>query len=115
MSTAGASLESVVVGAGIGAGQIQYLAAELVVFLDLVLRLGGASGELAMLLAGIDDLAQGFLEAWMIELQVDPQLRAQIGVTVRNHVDALDRGDFLDVLQTFERFDRWANDDVVVR
>ena len=50
----------------------------------------------------------------MIELQVDAQRGAQIGVPVRQHVDALDRGDRLHVLQACERLDRWTDDDVLV-
>src|SRR3982750_1609053 len=46
---------------------------------------------------------------------MDAELRAQIGVTVCNHVDALDCSDRVDVLQSFERLDRRADDDVVVR
>jgi hypothetical protein len=115
MRTIGAGLEAVVVGASIGARQVQYPATELIVLLDLSFRLRGASREFAVLLAGIDYLANSCFESRMIELQMDPQLGAQIGVTVCNHVDAHDRGDLLDILQSFERLDRWANNDVVVR
>ena len=115
MGATGAGLEAVEVGAGVGAGQIQDLAAELPVFLDLRFGLRRASGELAVLLAGIGDRAHGFLEARVVELQMDAQRPAQIGVTVRDHVYALDRGDRVDVLQSFERLDRRAEDDVLVR
>ena len=64
--------------------------------------------------AGLGDGAHDLLEARMIELQVDAQRGAQIGVPVRQHVDALDRGDRLHVLQAFERLDRGAEDDVRV-
>src|SRR5262245_38864953 len=115
MSPCGAGLEAVEVGAGVGAGQIQYLAAELPVFLDLRFGLRGAPGELAVFSAGLRDGAHDFLEARMIELQMDPQGPAQVGVAIRDHVDALDGSDRVDVLQSLERLDRRAEDDVLVR
>src|SRR5262249_9533116 len=115
VSTLGAGLEAVEVGAGVGAGQIQYFAAELPVLLDLRFRLRGAPGELAVFPAGRRDGAHDFLEARMIELQMDPQGPAQVGVAIRDHVDALDGSDRVDVLQSLERLDRRAEDDVLVR
>src|SRR5262245_59355366 len=114
MRAPGARPEAVIVGAGVGAGQVQHPAAELPVFLDLVLGLGGAARELAVLCAGADDLVQGFLEARVVELQMHAQLGAQVGVAVGDHVDALDRGDRLDCLHPLHRFDRGAENDVLV-
>src|SRR5262245_65752904 len=65
--------------------------------------------------AGLRDGAHDFLEARMIELQMDPQGPAQVGVAIRDHVDALDGSDRVDVLQSLERLDRRAEDDVLVR
>src|SRR5687767_470011 len=48
-----AGLKTVEVGAGIGARQVQHLAAELPVFLDLRLGLGRAPRELAVLPASL--------------------------------------------------------------
>src|SRR5688500_9994619 len=62
----GSGLETFKVGAGVGAGQIQYLAPEFPVFLDLRFRLRRASGELAVLPAGLGDGAHDLLEARMI-------------------------------------------------
>src|SRR6185436_11720670 len=67
----GAGLEAIEVGAGVGAGQVQDLAAELPVLLDLLFRLGGAAGELAVLAAGVGYVLHDFLEARMVELQMD--------------------------------------------
>ena len=71
MRSTGSGLEAFKVGAGVGAGQIQDLATEFPVFLDLRFRLRGASGELAVLPAGLGYGAHDLLEARMIELQVD--------------------------------------------
>ena len=111
---AGARLEAVEVRADVVAGQVQHLAPEPPVLLDLCFRLRGAPGELAVLVAGLCDPAHGGLEARVLEVKMDTQPGAQIRVAVGDHVDALDRGDRFDVLEAFERLDRRADDDVGV-
>src|SRR5262249_5296463 len=95
--------------------QIQDLAAQLPVLLDLRLGLRGAARELAVLLARIGDVLHRFLEARVIELQVDAQRGAQIGMPVGDHVYAVHGRNRVDVLQSLERFDRGADDGVLVR
>jgi hypothetical protein len=45
---------------------------------------------------------------------VNPKLRAQVGMPIRDHVDPFDRRNLLDILQALERLDRRAYDDVLV-
>src|SRR5882724_2260429 len=43
---------------------------------------------------------------------VSADARAEVRVTIGDHVDALHRRDRLDIVQALERFDRHADDDV---
>src|SRR4051794_41003064 len=88
--TTRACLETFKISAGVRAGQVQYFATELPVFLDLRFRLRRSPTELAMLFAGVDDLLHCLFESRVIELQMNAQLRTQIRVAVSNHVDAID-------------------------
>jgi hypothetical protein len=54
------------------------------------------------------------LGSWVLEVEVNPKLRAQIGMPIRDHVDVFDRRNLLDILQALERLDRRAYDDVLV-
>src|SRR5262245_47732251 len=112
MCTAGTRLEAIEVGADIVAGQIQHLASEPPVFFDLRFRLRRAPSELAMLAAGLSDPTHGGLEARMLELEVNAKPGAEVRMTVGDHIDALDRSDRLDIIETFERLDRRADDNV---
>src|SRR5207245_4747685 len=69
--TAGAGLEAFQVGARVGAREIQDLASEVPVFLDLRFRLCGAACQLAVLSARRSNGAHDLLETRMLELQVD--------------------------------------------
>ena len=96
------SLEPIMVRAQVRAWQVQHLATPLVVLLDLLLGLGRAAREFAVRVAGIGNTPHHGLKFRVVELQMYAQPRAQIGVALGDHVDAVDGGDFLDVLQPFQ-------------
>ena len=54
------------------------------------------------------------LKVGVLEVEVNPKLRVQIGMPIRDHVDPFDRRDLLDILQAVERLDRREYDDVLV-
>src|SRR3984893_13108320 len=114
MCTARARFHPVKIRAHIVPGQVQDLAAELPIFLDLCLGLRRSSGELAVRIAGRRDPPHRRFESGVLEVEVNPKLRAQVGMPIRDHVDPFDRCDLLDILQALERLDRRAYDDVLV-
>ena len=94
--------------------QVQHLAPELPVFLDLCLGLRRPPSELAVRLASLHDPPHCRLKPRVLQIQMHSQLSAQIRVPVGDHVDPLDRRDCFHVLQPLERLDRRAKNDILV-
>src|SRR3954454_3878141 len=82
MGATGTRLEALEIGADVGAGQVQHLAAEPPVLLDLRLGLCRPAGELAVRLTGLGDPAHGCLERRVLELEMDAQPRTQVRVAI---------------------------------
>src|SRR5438874_4590643 len=114
MCTGRARFHSVEIRAYIVPRQVQHLAPELPIFLDLRLGLRRSPSELAMCIARRRDPPHRRLESRVLEVEVNPELRAQVGMPIRDHVDPFDRRNLLDILQALERLDRRAYDDVLV-
>ena len=113
MCTARARFHPVKIRAHIVARQVQHLAPELPIFLDLRLGLRRSPSELAVCIACRRDPPHRRFESRVIEVEVNPKLRAQVGMPIRDHVDPFDRRNLLDILQALERLDRRAYNDVL--
>jgi hypothetical protein len=94
--------------------QVQDLEPEPPIFLDLRLGLRRSPRELAVGGAGQRNPLYRRFEFRVFEVEVNPKLRAQVGMAIGDHVDAVDRGNLLDILQTLERLDRREQNDVLV-
>ena len=114
MGPARARLHPVEIRAHVVPRQVQHLAAKSPILLDLRLGFRRTPRELAVRLARLHDPAHRRLEFRMLQVEMHSKLRAQIRMTVGDHVDPLDRRDRLDILKPFERFDGRAQDDVLV-
>ncbi len=112
MGASGPRLQAVEIGADVIAGQVQHLAAEPPVLLDLRLGFRRPRGPACRARCRLRDPAYGGLEGRVLELEMNAQARTQVRVAVGDHVDALDGRDRLDVLQALERLDGHADDDV---
>ena len=71
MGPAGARLQAIEIGADVGAGQVQHLAAEPPVLLDLRLGFRRPAGKLAVRGAGLRDPAHRCLERRVLELEMN--------------------------------------------
>src|SRR6516225_5040715 len=111
---AGARLETIEVCADVVAGQVQHLATEPPVLLDLCFRFRGSPGELTVPIASLCYPTHGGLEARVLKVKVDTQPGTQIRVAVGDHIDALHRSNRFDVLEAFKRLNRRTDDDVGV-
>src|SRR3984893_4200668 len=114
MCTARARFHPVKIRAHIVPRQVQHLAPELPIFLDLRLGLRRSPSELAVCIALRRDAPHRLFEGRVFKVEVNPELRAQVGMPIRDHVDPFDRRNLLDILQALERLDRRAYDDVLV-
>src|ERR1700726_253780 len=110
-----ARLHPVKIRAHIVPWQVQHLAPELPILLDLPLGLRRSPSELAVCIACRRDPPHRRFENRVVKVEVNPELRAQVGMPIRDHVDPFDRRNLLDILQALERLDRRAYDDVLVR
>ena len=108
MRAGGARFHPVEIRAHVVPRQVQHLAPELPIFLDLCLCLGRSASHLAVCIAGRGDPPNGRFEGRVFKVEVNPELGAQVGMSIRDHVDPFDRRYLLDILQTLERFDRRA-------
>src|SRR5271166_2203591 len=70
--------------------------------------------ELAVCIARRRDPPHRRFEGRVFKVEVNPELRAQVGMPIRDHVDPFDRRNLLDILQALKRLDRRAYDDVLV-
>jgi hypothetical protein len=95
MCTARARFHPVKIRAHIVPRQVQHLAPELPIFLGL----RRSPSELAVGIACGRDPPHRRFESRVIEVEVNPKLCAQVGMSIRDHVDPFDRRDLLDILR----------------
>src|SRR5258707_5555392 len=112
MGATGTRLQAIEIGADVGAGQVQHLAPEPPVLLDLPLGFRRPPGKFPVRVAGLRDPTHRCLERRVLELEMNAEARTEVRVTVGDHVDALYGRDRLDIFQALERLDRHADDDV---
>ena len=76
MGAGGTRLQAIEPGADVVAGQVQYLAAEAPILLDLRLGFRGPPGEFERV-AGLRDPAHGGLERRVLKLEMNAQARTR--------------------------------------
>src|ERR1700752_1367779 len=103
MRAARARLHPVKIRADIVPREVQPLAPELPIFLDLRLGLRRSPSELAVCIASRRDPPHRRFEGRVLEVEVNPELRAEVRMPIRDHVDPFDRRNLLDILQALDR------------
>ena len=106
MCAARARFHPVKIRAHIVPRQVQHLAPELPIFLDLRLGLCRSPSELAVCIACRRDPPHRRFEGRVLKVEMNPKLGAEVGMPIPDHVDPFDRRNLLDILQAIERLDR---------